>query len=163
MDERRATESAARPLVIGVGNAYRGDDAAGLLIARRVADVAPGAARVVEESGEGVALMEAWRGAPFVVLCDAVQSGAAPGTVHQLDPAREPVPTGFFRYSTHAFSVAEAIELARALGELPPRMRVYGIEGADFAAGTALSPAVAGAVDPVVRAVVADLQTYNKE
>ena len=107
--------------------------------------------------------MEAWRGAPFVVLCDAVQSGAAPGTVHRLDPAREPVPTGFFRYSTHAFSVAEAIELARALGELPPRMRVYGIEGADFAAGMALSPAVAGAVDPVVRAVVADLQTYNKE
>ncbi len=163
MDERRATQSAARPLVIGVGNAYRGDDAAGLLIARRVAEAAPGAARVIEESGEGAALMDAWRGAPFVVLCDAVQSGAAPGTVHRLDPAREPVPTGFFRYSTHAFSVAEAIELARALGELPPRMRVYGIEGADFAAGMALSPAVAGAVDPVVRAVVADLQTYNKE
>ncbi|HET7078518.1 MAG TPA: hydrogenase maturation protease [Chloroflexia bacterium] len=163
MNQGREPESVSLPLVIGVGNAYRGDDAAGLLIARRVAEAAPGAARVVEESGEGAALLEAWRDAPFVVLCDAVQSGAAPGTVHRLAPDRAPVPTGFFRYSTHAFSVAEAIELARALGELPPRMLVYGIEGADFAAGTALSPTVAGAVAAAVRAVVADLQTYNKE
>jgi hydrogenase maturation protease len=135
----------------------------GPLIARRVAEQAPGLARVIAESGEGAALLEAWRGAPLVILCDAVQSGAAPGTFHRLEPDRQPVPTGFFRYSTHAFSVAEAIELARALGDLPPRMLVYGIEGADFAAGLALSPAVAGAVDRVVRAVVVDLQTYHKE
>ena len=163
MDQHPPTESASVPLVIGVGNAYRGDDAAGLVIARRVAEAARGQARVVEESGEGAALLEAWRGARFVILCDAVQSGAAPGTIHRLEPAWTPVPTGFFRYSTHAFSVAEAIELARALGELPPRMLVYGIEGADFAAGLALSPAAGGAVDAVVCAVVADLQTYNKE
>jgi hydrogenase maturation protease len=163
MDHRPPTESASLPLVIGVGNEYRGDDAAGLVIARRVADAARGQARVIAESGEGAALLEAWQGAQFVILCDAVQSGAAPGTMHRLEPDREPVPTGFFRYSTHAFSVAEAIELARALGELPPRMLVYGIEGANFAAGLALSPAVAGTVDAVVRAVVADLQMYSKE
>jgi hydrogenase maturation protease len=163
MDQHPPTESASLPLVIGVGNEYRGDDAAGLVIARRVAEAARGQARVVEESGEGAALLEAWRGARFVILFDAVQSGAAPGTIHRLEPVRAPVPTGFFRYSTHAFSVAEAIELARALGELPPRLLVYGIEGADFAAGLALSPAVAGAVEPIVRAVVADLQMYPKE
>jgi hydrogenase maturation protease len=163
MNQRRETESPTLPLVIGVGNAYRGDDAAGLLIARRVAAEAPGLARVVEESGEGAALLEAWRGAPFVVLCDAVQSGAPPGTVHRLEPARAPVPTRFFHYSTHAFSVAEAIELARALGELPPRMLVYGVEGADFAAGITLSLVVAGAVDTVVRTLVADLHTYSQE
>ena len=163
MDQRPPTESASLPLVIGVGNEYRGDDAVGLLIARRVAEAGRGQARVVEESGEGGALMAAWQGAGLVILCDAVQSGAAPGTIHRLEPARAPVPMGFFRYSTHAFSVAEAIELARALGDLPPRMLVYGIEGADYAAGLALSPAVAGAIDAVVRAVVADLQSYSKE
>jgi hydrogenase maturation protease len=59
--------------------------------------------------------------------------------------------------------VAEAIELARTLGELPPRMLVYGVEGADFAAGITLSLVVAGAVDTVVRTLVADLHTYSQE
>ena len=50
------------------------------------------------------------------------------------------------RSSTHAFGVADAVELARALGRLPGRLDVYAIEGASFAAGDRLSPAVERAV-----------------
>jgi hydrogenase maturation protease len=50
------------------------------------------------------------------------------------------------RCSTHALGVAEAIELARALGRLPARLEVYAIEGARFTAGAGLSPAVEQAV-----------------
>jgi hydrogenase maturation protease len=42
--------------------------------------------------------------------------------------------------------VAEAIELARELDRLPARLRVYAIEGSDFAAGARLTPAVERAV-----------------
>jgi hydrogenase maturation protease len=142
-------------VIIGVGNRYRRDDGVGLLIARRVREGVPPGVPVLEESGEGAALMEAWRGAATVILCDAVRSGAAPGTIHRLEADRQPIPTGFFHYSTHAFSVAEAVELARALGELPPRLIIYGIEGADFTAGTALSPAVEAAAHTVIREVLA--------
>jgi hydrogenase maturation protease len=142
-------------IVIGVGNPYRRDDAVGLLIARRVRDAVPASVAVLEESGEGAALMEAWRGAEIVVLCDAVRSGAEPGTIHRLEAARQPIPSGFFRYSTHAFSVAEAVEMARALGQLPPHLLIFGIEGADFAAGTELSPAVEAAAHTVIREVLA--------
>jgi hydrogenase maturation protease len=55
-----------------------------------------------------------------------------------------------FHGSTHAFGVGEAIELARALGRLPRRVLVYGVEGREFAAGEGLSPAVAAAVEPLV-------------
>ena len=134
-------------LVIGVGNAMRGDDGAGLAVARALAArVGPGV-RVMEASGEGAALMDAWRGAETVVLVDAARSGAPPGTIHRFDAAKEPMPARFFHYSTHAFSVAEAVELARVLGALPPRLLVFGIEGRTFEAGVALSPEAARAAE----------------
>jgi len=42
--------------------------------------------------------------------------------------------------------VAEAVELTRALGRLPPSLVVYAIEGHAFEPGDALSPEVARAV-----------------
>jgi hydrogenase maturation protease len=138
--------------VIGVGNALRGDDAAGLAVARALRDRLPGA-RVIESDGDGAALIDAWQSARFVVLIDAVSSGAAPGTVHRFDAHAEPLPAPLFHYSTHAVSVADAVELARALGTLPPRLVVYGIEATHFEAGAALSPAVQRAVDGLVEHV----------
>ena len=94
---------------------------------------------------------------------DAVESGADPGTLHRVDASREPVPAHVFRSSTHAFGVGEAIELARALGRLPKRIVVYGVEGATFAAGVGLTPQVETAVDGVVEAVLEDLERLVRE
>jgi len=141
----------ADPLVIGVGNAYGRDDAAGLSAARRLCEEAGAPAVLREVSGEGTALIDAWAGAGTVVLIDAVSSGAPPGTIVCVDARAASVPAGWFRYSTHAFGVAEAIELARVLGRLPARLIVVGIEGARFDAGVGLSPEVARAVEEVAR------------
>src|SRR3982751_5456111 len=127
-----AEEPAAPALVLGSGNEYRSDDAGGLLVARQVRTAALPGVVLGEESGEGVALMQAWEGAARVILCDAVVSGGAPGTIYRLDAQAGPIPARFFNYSTHAFSVAEAVELARALDRLPPRLIIYGVEGRDF-------------------------------
>ena len=148
-----------RPLVIGLGNDFRHDDGAGRIAARRVRELAGDIVRVIEESGEGAALMDAWRGAEVVMLIDAVHSGAEPGTIHRMDPQAEPIPTNFFHYSTHAFSVAEAVELARALGQLPQRLILYGIEGKDFTSGQGLSAEVAAAAEQVAQTITADLCT----
>lgn len=146
-------------LVIGLGNDFRRDDGAGRVAARMIASAQVDGVRVIEASGEGAALMDAWRDAESVVLIDAVHSGAAPGTIHRLDARAQPIPSNFFHYSTHAFSVAEAVELARALDQLPPRLIVFGIEGKDFSSGEDLSPEVAAAVEEVARQVKGELCT----
>jgi hydrogenase maturation protease len=105
---------------------------------------------VLEHEGEPVALVEVWSDAQEAVIVDAVSSGAAPGTIHRLDARRQRLPAALFRGSTHAFSLAEAIELARALERLPGRLLVYGIEGESFAAGSGLSPTVEQAVAEIV-------------
>ena len=145
-------------VVIGVGNEYRGDDGVGIVISRRLRAQLAAAVSVMEASGEGTHLLDAWRGAASVLLLDAAHSGAPPGTIHRFDAGTRSIPRAFFHYSTHAFSVAEAIELSRALHELPPNLVVYGIEGSSFDPGIGLSPAVAAAVDSVMAQVVRDVQ-----
>jgi hydrogenase maturation protease len=152
-------EAPRRPniLVIGMGNAYRSDDAAGLIAARRVNEQASEHGSVIEHTGEGAALMELWKDADAVIVIDAVRSGAAPGTVSRFDATLCPLPVSMFRDSTHAFSLAEAVELSRALKQLPRQLIVYGIEAQNFEAGTNLSPAIEFAMQTVVERVLQEL------
>ena len=137
-------------LVIGIGNEYRSDDGIGLVIVRMIRERLLLSVNVKEESGEGAALMEAWQGYESVILVDAVSSDVKPGTIFKINAGKKNVPAKFFRYSTHAFSMAEAIELARAMNTLPPKLFIYGIEGANFSAGVGISHAVQEAANRVV-------------
>ncbi len=150
----------AKLLIIGVGNIYRSDDGIGISVVRRLREQAPSEIRTLEATGEGTALMESWKDAATVIVVDAVQSGAPPGTIHRLDAHTGQIPKRFFHYSTHAFGVAEAIELARPLGLLPRRLVVYGIEGKSFAAGIELSTEVEQAGATVVALMVKESRTY---
>jgi len=123
-------------LFVGIGNPMRGDDAAGLLVAARLRELSAPGLRVTELEGEPVDLIEAFGGAAEVLVADAVSSGAEPGTVHRFDAAAAPLPARLAGPSTHALGLPEAIELARALGRLPERLTVLGIEGARFEAGS---------------------------
>jgi hydrogenase maturation protease len=58
------------------------------------------------------------------------------------------------RGGTHAFGLAAAVELARALQRLPRRLVLVGVEGAEFEAGAALTPPVVRAVAPAASTVV---------
>jgi len=147
-----------RTVVIGIGNQLRGDDAAGVAVADRLRPRVPPGVEVVSCNEEPSRLMEAWEGADSVVLVDTVSSGAAPGTLHRFEAGEEPVPAHAFRSSTHAIGIGETIELARALGRLPRRVRVYGVEAGGFATGASLTPDVEAAVAVLVHDVLADLE-----
>ena len=148
-------------LIIGVGNAYRGDDAVGLCIAQDIRKKSPDHINVIEQSGEGISLMESWKDANIVILVDAVYSGGNFGTIYRFDAGKQAIPSRFFHYSTHAFGVAEAVELARAFKQLPPHLIVYGIEGKSFEAGVGLSPEVEKAAQEVVERIKQDMENNS--
>jgi hydrogenase maturation protease len=144
-------------LLIGLGNDLRGDDAAGLLVAREAREREHRGIEILESGGEPVDLLDAWEAAEAVVVADAVTAGAEPGAVQRLDAGAGPLPAPFAAPSTHFLGLAEAVELGRALGRLPPKLTVFGIEGADFAAGAEPTPAVLAAVAAVATAAIAEL------
>ena len=145
-------------LVIGIGNPTRGDDAAGLLVARHIREAAsPGEVTVTELAGDQLALLDAWTGAREVYLIDAVCSGGTPGTVYRFDAA-EPLTAHFWHHGTHTFSLADVIELGRALDRLPGRLTGYGIEGGTFEPGAPLSAEVEAAIQAVTAALLRELR-----
>ena len=144
-------------LVIGVGNPDRGDDAAGLHVARAVAARGLPGVVVIEAGGDALGLLDQWQDASMVVLIDAAAPDRAPGRVRRLDATARALPRGLGLGSSHVFGVAEAVELARGLGRLPPRLIVFAIEAGECGIGAPLSAAVAAEVAPVAARVEAEL------
>ncbi len=146
--------------LIGVGNRFRGDDGAGWEIVKKLeAEILPDA-QVMEALGEGASLIESMKGKERVLMFDAVYSGAKAGSIFRFEAHNQPIPAKFFNYSTHAFSLAEAIELARALNQLPEKLIVYGVEGKNFEAGTELSVEIKNAIPEVIKKVLNDIEEH---
>jgi hydrogenase maturation protease len=147
-----------RILVIGVGNEYRGDDSVGVIAARRLKDLLSGQIEVRELGSDVSGLLESLKSRDAAIILDAARSGAPPGTIHRFVVGDKPIPEKLFCYSSHAFSVGEALKLARALHQMPDQVIVYGIEGAHFEFGRGLTPEVERAVHRVITMVVEDTQ-----
>jgi len=146
-------------LVIGVGNALRGDDGAGGEVVRRLRErAARTGIEVSEQLCEPADLLEAWQGRGAVVLVDTMRSGQPAGTIRRFDVSAEALPARWRgSTSTHAFDLHAAIELGRALHRLPRRVIVFAVEGESFEAGAALSDEVEAAVGPLTAAVLGEV------
>ena len=138
-------------LILGCGNPDRSDDAAGILVARRLRELGIPAEEFV---GDAPGLIDAWSGWADVIVVDAMKSGASPGTIKTWTARTSAFPAGQFRCSTHAFGVAEAIELARAIDRLPWKLVVVGIEGIRFEWGGLPSAEVAEAIERLAQRIV---------
>ncbi|MBM4125888.1 MAG: hydrogenase maturation protease [Nitrospira sp.] len=146
--------------IIGLGNHMRGDDAVGLLAARRLRERVGSRAQVIEAETAGVELLDMMNAADTVLLIDAVCSHRqVPGTIHRLDASAGPIAPGLFPRSTHAIGVGEALELARTLGVLPNKVIVYGIEADKMDIGRPLSPEVTHALHEVVELVLQEIES----
>ncbi len=138
-------------VILGIGQSLRGDDAAGLEVVRLWQEAYPQSAadpHLSVQAAElpGLALIDLLEGAERALLVDAVQSGAAPGTIH-LVSLDEVASFESGSGSAHGWGVAETISLARELSyELPEKISVLGIEAQSFEMGAPLSEAVAASL-----------------
>lgn len=143
-------------MIIGVGNPWRGDDGAGLWIARRLREKLPPHIVIEECSGDQTRLLDLWCGAKRVLLVDVVCSGAAPGTLHRLGGEDGRILRGA-NLSSHSAGIAEILELGCALTLLPDELLIYAIEGRDFTAGAPISPDVMAGAERAVELILAEL------
>ena len=137
------------PVVVGVGNRMRGDDAAGPIALDRLTGRVDEGVRLVECSGDVTELIDALRLADRVLVIDTVVSGSDPGTLHVVD-GRHGLPRGWRSGSTHLIGLAEAIELAWALEAMPAELTVFGVEAGNIEPGTELTPVVDVTLDHIV-------------
>jgi hydrogenase maturation protease len=157
-----------RVLIAGVGNVLRGDDGFGVEVLRRLERDLAGAegVRFFESGIAGVGLVQQLLdGYDVLVILDALDRGAPPGTVCVLVP--ELVALGAPGAEQQAIDLHQAdpegvFHMAAALGVLPRHVRIVGCQAvACDELGAGLSDSVRAAVPTAARRVWGLLATWN--
>jgi hydrogenase 3 maturation protease len=147
---------AERVAVLAVGSELHGDDAVGLLVGRRLDELGlPEIGVFIGATAPENCTGPIRRFSPtHLLLVDAADLGAEPGTVELLDPAR----LGGIAFTTHSLPLTVVVDYL--LKSLPGcRVVVAGIQPASLDFGAELTPRVAAAVDSLVEAIRAALGT----
>jgi hydrogenase maturation protease len=147
-----------KTLVIGLGSPLLTDDSVGLKVAQEVRrQLTPdGDVTVDEDVRGGLHLMERLTGYDRAIIVDAIVTGAAPGTIHQLTP--DDIPTQRSA-SQHDVNLPTALELGRQLGVHLPASKdilLVGIEADDILTfSEECTPPVAAAIPRAAQVVLA--------
>lgn len=145
-----------RPLVVlGIGNMLLGDDGVGVhvlraLLAEQDAGLPPDTDLVDGGTG-GLSLLQIVRDTSALVLVDAVDVGAEPGSVHVL--TGDDLYAGLVRLSVHQLGASDLLSAARLIGGLPAQVVLVGVQPASLEPDVRLSPAVQAALPAAVDAV----------
>jgi hydrogenase maturation protease len=146
--------------VVGCGNAWAGDDSAGLEVVRRLRERDDCGCELLERPQAGVELMEVLRDAEVVLFVDAVSSGAPAGTLHLVPlPSASIVPRTLGAISSHGWGLGEAMCLMVSLRQPMPRLALLGVEIAAALPGAPRSAAVESAIQAIVERFTA-LKTF---
>ena len=119
-----------RTIVVCIGNELVADDAAGYEVFLRLSPLLH--ARLEYCGVGGIDILPLFAGETDLIVVDAVQLGAAPGTVHVLP--WEMLPQNGTEISAHGLGLREAIEIGRILypEQMPKWVTLVGIEGRCF-------------------------------
>ena len=149
-------------VVIGLGNPLMGDDGLGLAALARLRErwVLPPGVELVDGGTWGMNLLPVIEDASNVLLMDAIDTGAAPGTLAVVERARLP------RYlaaklSPHQVDLRDVLALAELRGTLPASTVAIGLQPAVVELTGELSPALEGRLDALVDAVVRRLAAWG--
>ena len=159
----------ARILVAGIGNDLLGDDGFGVTAIRRLAARGvPHDVRLHESGIAGIGLVqELLDGFEALVMLDAADRGAAPGTLHLLEVEVPDTATlsderrRELMSDMHWTVPSLALILARALDALPPKVFILGCQPTEMGLGIGLSPAVDRAATEAVERVLALIVTLS--
>ena len=150
--------SNGRTVVIGLGNPLMGDDGIGLVALERLrAEYAiPPEVELVDGGTWGMNLLPVIEDAARVILIDAIDVAAAPGTPLRLERERLP------RYlatkiSPHQVDLRDVLALAELRGTLPDDTIALGLQPERVALGDRLSDTLGCRVDDLVALVAQEL------
>ncbi|HUO09299.1 MAG TPA: hydrogenase maturation protease [Phycisphaerae bacterium] len=152
-------------LVAGCGNLMAGDDGFGPLVVREVAVRAPRGVEVVDLGLQPAGLLDHLPGRAGVVVVDAVLAGE--GVVYELldvDCVQTEGDALMLERagSSHAMGLAWQLSLARALGILPPFVRLIALSIPRAELGVDISEQAAGRVAGAVELVLKWAEIYLK-
>jgi hydrogenase maturation protease len=149
-------------LVLGLGNILLCDDGLGVRVVERLQRLYqfPEEVRVLDGGTLGLALLPHVEDAERLLIVDALEQDAAPGTLARLEGDEVPAILSV-KLSPHQVGVSDLLAAARLCDRCPAEMVLWGAQPEVIEVGLDLSPAVARQVDVLVDRALAELQGWG--
>lgn len=164
VDDLEMTSSTNQNIVVlGVGNTIHSDDGFGVHAMRKLENDPrlPDGVKVIDGGTQGLELLAFLHDSSRILLLDAVDVGAEPGTVIRL--AEEELFALATGKSVHQLGVADLLKTLPLVSDIERRIVVLGVQPASTDWGTELSPTVDAAVGPVVDMAMDELHSWCQE
>jgi hydrogenase maturation protease len=149
-------------LILGLGNTIMSDDGFGVRVIEELASRCRFREEVTLLDGGslGMDLLPHLAGVERLLIVDALEMHAAPGTIFRLQGAEVPgACTG--RLSVHQLGIQELLAFAELQGRLPRELVVWGVQPESVGIGTELSETTAAALEPVVAGIIDELRKWG--
>lgn len=142
-------------LVLGVGNDMMGDEGVGVRIARQLNNsfVFPAEVEVIDGGVDGISLLPLIRSAAEVVIVDAVDRDARPGSIFMFNSEEMPLADAQ-QLSGHDNGIIEALDAAARMGEQIDAMIIGVQPKRTDAFGNGLSKPVTKNVNRVIEIIL---------
>ncbi len=151
-------------LVLGVGNILLNDEGAGIHVIhylRRQHLLLPGVT-CLDGGTLSFTLANSIAESDNLIVVDAAELAAEPGTVRTFLNAAMDRMLGTGRRSAHAVSLKDLLDIARLTGSLPLRRALVGIQPQAFGWGEQLSQAVAYAIPQAAQQVLVLIRSWHQ-
>jgi hydrogenase maturation protease len=151
-------------LVLGVGNLLWADEGFGVRCIEEFAarHAVPEGIEILDGGTQGLALVPHLARARRVILFDAVEYGAAPGTLVVARDAEVPGYIAADKMSLHQAGVNDVLACVQLMGRSPEHVTLIGVQPVqldDY--GGSLTDAVRAQVEPAIAAAVQELRDWG--
>lgn len=156
-------ESEGRILIVGVGNLLLGDEGVGIHAVRELEKRSlPPYVDVVDGGTAGLNLLDLLISHERVIIIDAVDGGAQPGTVFRFSPEEIVEDVERLPLSLHQMEVLNVLQLATYLGQPLPPIVVYGIQPETMDWSTELSATLRSRLEELLHAVLNEVSASDQ-
>ena len=147
--------------LLGLGNLMRTDDAVGMLTLQTLAEsgLLPPDVRVIEGGTLGLDLLDSLRSISHLLVLDAVDTGATPGTLKRFEGQEvDDLPVS---KSVHLLGFSDLMGALRLIDAAPAEVVLLGVQPASTDWGTMLSPEVEPAGAALMQAALDQLAQWT--
>jgi hydrogenase maturation protease len=149
-------------LVLGIGNLVMTDDGIGVRVVQSIEERFrfPDQVTVLDGGTLGLDLLPRIEAAERLLIVDALETGAPPGTLVRLSGAQIPEALEA-RLSPHQIGLQELLSVASLLGHSPGETVLWGVQPESIQMALRLSASVAAQLEPLVGKVLEELAAWG--
>jgi hydrogenase maturation protease len=147
--------------LLGLGNLMRADDAVGMLTLQTLAEsgLLPADVRVIEGGTLGLDLLDSLRSISRLLVLDAVDTGAIPGTLKRFEGQQvDDLPVS---KSVHLLGFSDLMGALRLIDAAPEEVVLLGVQPASTGWGTVLTSAVETAQQALMELTLEQLAQWT--